>query len=117
MLFPHTVTVYPTVSRTDTDGNVTAWAGTEGVPVPAYVQPRSSQANAAGAGKGGPSQQSTTEAVAYLSHFCPPIDAASAIEWDGWRWAMVADPLDQRGLDGALRMWRAEIRRAEKVTA
>lgn len=111
MLFPHTPVVYPSQYRRDSDGNTVRWPGDEGEPVPAYVQPRESVPSGAGAAQGGPSQQGSVEAVAYLSRFCPAIDRFSALEWDGWRWAFVSDPLDQRNPDGSVRMWRAEIRR------
>ncbi|MGH8875792.1 MAG: hypothetical protein ACRD0P_00350 [Stackebrandtia sp.] len=117
MLYPHTPTVFVTVSRTDTDGNTVHWASDKGVPVPAFIQPRTSTVPVLDAKSGGPSQQGNLEAVAYLSSFCPYIDRFSALNWDGWRWALLADPLDQRNPDGSLRMFRAEIRRDRKLAA
>ncbi|ADD43878.1 hypothetical protein [Stackebrandtia nassauensis] len=112
MLYPHTPIVYPSEYRSDSDGNAVRWPSLEGVPVPANIQPHASAVTTVEAGKGGPSQQTRVEAVAYLSGtFCPALDAYAALDWDGWRWVMVGDPIDHQSPDGTLRMWRAEIRR------
>ncbi|CAM3432539.1 hypothetical protein STSO111631_19325 [Stackebrandtia soli] len=105
MLFPHTVTVYPSVARADIDGNIIRWAGPDGVPVPAFVQPRTATEDDTG-----PGQRARATFTAYLSRFCPPLDAWAAIEWEGRWYELDGEALDTRGLDGAVRHWKAHLR-------
>lgn len=106
MLYPHTVTHYRATSTVDGDGNPIRKPGAGASPVAAFMQPRTGGEEASG-----PGQRSATETAAYLSSGAVAMTAHDAIEWNGHRYTVVGDPIDTRGIDGALRYWRVELRR------
>lgn len=114
VLYPHTVTVYPGTVHTDADGNMVRSASEIGTEVAAFVQPRASADESAGPDRGGPSQRTRVDAVAYLPHDCPTLDTATRIHWGEQPYCVVGVPLDQQGIAagaGGLRYWRAELQR------
>jgi hypothetical protein len=81
VIWPHTVTVYPSQSTTDTDGNPVRRPAGAGVSVAAYVQPAAADDQAPGA-------PGATYRV-WLADECPPLDRSAALDWDGARYELV----------------------------
>jgi len=87
---PHTITVYPEVDSTDSDGNPVRVPATTGVPVRVWMQPASA-AESAAAG-----QAVTTTYKAFGRSF--PAGPFARVEWDGRSWDVVGDPMRWDGI-------------------
>ncbi len=105
MIFPHTVTVHPSVAGTDADGNPVRRPAADGVPVAAYLQPATVTEDHA------QPQTATAEFTAYLAGDCPPLDAWSALVSDGVRYELLGEAQRFDSPDRTITYWRARLRR------
>jgi hypothetical protein len=110
VIYPHTVTVHPSELTTDGDGNPVRRPAAAGVDVPAYVQP--APAGESGAAELLDAPQTATEDYrVWLDATCPPLDAWSALVWEGVTYELLGAAQRLTSPDGALDHVRAQLRR------
>lgn len=104
---PHTLTVYPSIEDTDPDGNPVRRPGPTGITVRGWLQyRRPDEDNRDG-------QQATARAAVYLVPSAPELDAFSALDFDGHRFALDGPAYPHGDAANVRIYWRADVRRVQ----